>query len=300
MTRAQGIDVSHWNGKMDFAKAKAAGISFVYIKANQLSADASFATYWAGAKMAGLLRGAYHFLDWTTSEMDQARLFVNLLKSDPGELPPVCDFESPYNVPVKSIATTKLHNFLDYVEKNTGKVPMIYVSYYYMIEHTDCNASFLHYPVWLAWYSPENVIKPPPPWMKWTFWQYTSSGIGSTYGSDSDAMDLNWYNGTEDELRTWAGVSTTVPVTVPVVIPSNTYETNTAVNVRSGPLDTDPVITVLSKGITVIVDKVNGNRSYITTPLSGWIWTAYLTPVATLLYKTCPTCGGTGKVSGDS
>ena len=97
-----GIDVSHWQNdkstpqKMDFAKAVKNGAKFVFIKVSERGAiDPDFEYNWKSAKDAGLLRGGYHFLRWDLSGLLQARIFCDILADDPGELPPVADFEAP-------------------------------------------------------------------------------------------------------------------------------------------------------------------------------------------------------------
>lgn len=61
--RALGVDISHWQGEVNFSMTKRAGASFVIIKACQnLWPDDQFARSWENAKKANLLRGAYHFL----------------------------------------------------------------------------------------------------------------------------------------------------------------------------------------------------------------------------------------------
>ncbi|WP_227011760.1 glycoside hydrolase family 25 protein [Paenibacillus lutimineralis] len=70
---AQGIDVSHWNGVIDWSKVAASGISFAFIKATQNSVDKRFLENVKGAKTAGLLIGAYHYMDDSVSTVDQAK-----------------------------------------------------------------------------------------------------------------------------------------------------------------------------------------------------------------------------------
>lgn len=65
---AQGIDVSHWNGAIDWPKVAASGISFTYIKATQNSVDRRFIENVRGAKASSLLIGAYHYLDESVTD----------------------------------------------------------------------------------------------------------------------------------------------------------------------------------------------------------------------------------------
>src|ERR1700728_5326112 len=65
----QGVDVSHYDGTVNWTQVKAAGISFAFAKATESDndIDPTFATNWAGMKAAGVVRGAYHFFDPSVS-----------------------------------------------------------------------------------------------------------------------------------------------------------------------------------------------------------------------------------------
>ena len=97
----QGIDVALWEPNIDWAKVRAQGIRFAFIKASQADfADPLFDSHWAGAKQAGILRGAYHFLDPKVDARIQAETFLRTVKLEPGDLPPVLDLEElKVNVP---------------------------------------------------------------------------------------------------------------------------------------------------------------------------------------------------------
>ena len=62
----QGIDVSRWQGEIDWAKVKDAGTRFAFIKATEGGdhVDPNFKRNWIEAKRHGVPRGAYHFVWW--------------------------------------------------------------------------------------------------------------------------------------------------------------------------------------------------------------------------------------------
>ena len=102
MTTTLGIDCSHWQNdkstpqKMDFQTAKESGAKFAFIKVSERGGiDQDFEYNWQAAKEAGIPRGGYHFLRWDLPATTQARVFCACLAGDPGELPPVADFEAP-------------------------------------------------------------------------------------------------------------------------------------------------------------------------------------------------------------
>jgi lysozyme len=281
MTRAIGTDISFWNGKMDFAKMVAAGALFVYVKASELYPDSMFATYWPASKAAGLLRGAYHYLNWYGSELDQAKLFCALLEADVGELPPVLDLEDDPTLHglAADVVRRKVWNFLTDVEKATGKVPMLYCGYHYWKQWGDTNASWAKYPFWLPWYANELFIKVPPPWTKWTFWQYTGNGNGPQYGSHGLSMDMDYFNGTSDELKAFAHVSTPIPgPTQPDFVD---YVTLYAINVRTQPIASAATFVRITKQGELLHAKAPEvvQNGYIQLTDEMWVWKAYLAKV---------------------
>jgi len=312
----QGIDISKWDGNWDAARTKAAGVEFVFIKASQgKQSDPLFASNWQNAKAAGLLRGAYHYLDTNLPGADQADYFAGLLASDRGELPPVVDFEeiSPGLIPARAVA--QLRDFVTQL-KTHGFTPTIYTSATYWQAYGEKNSEWAAYPLWLADYT--NTLSPaaPAPWSTWTFWQYSEKASGSNYGTESYGVDVNRYTGTAEELLAFAGLKKEVAesadsaglsqrltaleqrmsaveqrlASLGVTPPTTTaaasgsgastpvsYATCSAqaLNVRSGPGATYPVIGWLSSGQSVrILERQNG-WARLDNP-AGWSGERYL------------------------
>ena len=73
-----GMDVSSYETSIDWPTAKAAGIEFAFIRASDglQYRDPKFATYWAGARAAGVMRGAYQFFRPTQDPIAQADLLL--------------------------------------------------------------------------------------------------------------------------------------------------------------------------------------------------------------------------------
>src|SRR4051812_27920302 len=94
--RMSGIDVSHFQQEIDWQQVRRMGVSFAFIKATEgLSVfDPLFLQNWRKAETASILRGAYHFLRPQLDAESQARFFLDKLKGDPGDLPPVLDVET--------------------------------------------------------------------------------------------------------------------------------------------------------------------------------------------------------------
>jgi len=232
-----GIDVSHWQDdkstaqKMDFTKAVARGAKFVFIKVSERGAiDKDFEYNWKAARDAGLLRGGYHFLRWDLTGLIQARIFSELLKDDPGELPPVADFEAP-RMGSRYPSNALLLQFLETVEGKLNRTPMIYTSPGYWGIHgrnkytKRFDDKWAYYPLWIAHYKKDIIPGTTQPQMidpwksmkkSWTFWQYTSVGDGPAYGAESKGIDLNLFNGTEKQLVDFAYGKAVPASTTPV------------------------------------------------------------------------------------
>jgi lysozyme len=184
-----GMDVSAWQGNINWQKAAKSGARFAYIKTSQrLYADKLFFQNWPGAKTAGVLRGGYHYLVWDRDPLEQAETFCALLKPDLGELPPAADFEERSGVPAD--AAERLKRFLDAVEYRLGIKPAIYTGPDFWKNHGSTDPLWAQYPLWIANYQ---VNEPfiPPPWKEYTFWQHNNNGDGTFYGCSSRGVDMN-------------------------------------------------------------------------------------------------------------
>lgn len=302
-----GCDVSFWNRAMNFQAMYNAGARFVVCKASQRLIDSRFKEYWPAAKAAGLLRSAYHYLDWRDDVLKQAKLFTDTLGGDWGELSPVLDLEmNPVGLTAKEVQG-RVGSFLQAVEKTTGRVPMIYCGYYYWVQWMTADPAWKKYPFWLAWYANESIIKVPPPWTNWTIWQYAGNGPGPQFGSTGLSMDMNWFRGTEAELNAFANITPTPthpdfcptcgqvwpqtpgPTPPPPVPPTPAYpayKTTTIVNVRREsykpvPPEKDNAIGTLPKDTVLYIDTyIPGGYSHFQPtaqyPSGGWVATLYL------------------------
>ena len=215
MTQTLGIDVSRWQDdnstaqQMDFTKSVDMGAKFVFIKSSQaLWADEDILYNWKSAKNAGLLRGAYHFLDWVADPRKQAQYAWSIIQSDPGELPPVIDFE--YWNPPPANAFDKLWNYVVEMERLSGKIPIIYTGAFFWFDWGTQADVWKKYPLWIASYTSqdymESNVEKLTPWDKWYFWQYTSKGDGIAFGAESEGLDMNVFNGSLDDLKDFAGI----------------------------------------------------------------------------------------------
>ncbi len=212
-----GIDISRWQDdnstaqKMDFAKAYSAGARFVFIKSSQqLRVDEDILYNWKAAKDAGLLRGAYHFLTWDKPAKDQARYAWSVIQSDPGEIPPTVDFEW-WNGQIPSYGFSMVWDWLMEMKYLCGRTPILYTGYSIWINYGRKDPEWAQFPLWLAYYAAEQYVKIPPPFTRFTFWQYTNKGDGLKFGAESKELDMDWFNGTYDDLLKFCGIQQAEP-----------------------------------------------------------------------------------------
>jgi len=199
-TVTEGIDVSHWQGDIDWAMVRAAGKRFAYIKASEDIdfVDDRYAGNRAGARAAGLYVGAYHFAQPDATPGDavaEADHFVDTAAIGRGDLLPVLDLERTGGLAANDLQAWAAA-FLDRVHERIGVRAVIYVSpNFWRTNLADTSWFAEHgYPVlWVAhWTTAGAPSTPGADWGShgWTFWQYSSSGSvpGITGKVDLDRM----------------------------------------------------------------------------------------------------------------
>ena len=176
----EGIDVSNWQGYIDYQKVKQSGIEVVYIKASQGSnlKDAYFDINYENAKNNGLKVGFYHFL--TAKNTQEAEKEAQFFASVISNKTPECKLALDYEV-FGGVSVTEINNiatvFLETTKRLTNKEVIIYSDLYnaktvFSRELAD------KYPLWVADYtSNENIEKQQTNWKNWTGWQYTDRGV---------------------------------------------------------------------------------------------------------------------------
>lgn len=175
-----GIDVSHYNGTINWPQVLIAGVKFVYLKATESATivDKTFATNRKAVKKIGLPCGAYHFFRPKMSVASQVDNFCKTVgRLQAGDLPPVLDIEVPeqWQGISQPARISMIVQWLTAVEKRLGVQPIVYIG-------NDMAAELAHDPVlkkyvlWLAYYTDSAVAKVPAPWTTWTIWQYGESG----------------------------------------------------------------------------------------------------------------------------
>jgi lysozyme len=198
----KGIDVSYYQGAIDWHAVRADGIGFAYLKATEGGdrVDERFAENWHAAGRAGVHRGAYHFWYHCRPGREQAAWFIRTVPKDPQALPPVLDMEWTPTSPTCRIRPhahtlhAEMKDFLDAVEAHYGKRPVIYTSVdFYADRMVD---AFHDYHLWVrsvAGHPSERYGD-----RDWRIWQYTATGRARGVSGD---VDLNVFEGSDEEFR---------------------------------------------------------------------------------------------------
>lgn len=200
-----GIDISRYNKRIDWRKAKASGVAFAFIKATEGKddADPDFRRHWLEAKQAGIPRSAYHFYYFCAPPLAQAANYIRRVPKSDSALPPILDVEwnpkSPTckQRPAPSQVRLVLKTFLDRIERHYGQKPIIYTTVDF---HEDnlAGGQLQGYQYWLRSVTAEPKYKYGS--RPWVFWQYT--GTGAIPGIDGH-VDINVYNGSRANWRLW-------------------------------------------------------------------------------------------------
>jgi lysozyme len=172
-TRYHGIDVSHHQGHIAWAKLPRQGVDFAYIKATEGGdhVDTRFSINWHAARAAGVRRGAYHFFTFCRSGRDQAAHFVRHVPFETGALPPAVDLELPGNCsrrPSRAEFYRELGEFLRIVEASYGQPAVLYLTRVFDRRY-QVSATF-NRPLWLRSLHAEPSFGARP----WAIWQVSN------------------------------------------------------------------------------------------------------------------------------
>ena len=188
-----GIDVSSYQGHIDWAEVSRHQVKFAFIKATEgiTLRDSRFRRNWRATQQAGIHRGAYHYFQPTYDGAQQANLFTRTVPLAPGDVPPVLDVEHAEFHDV-AVMRRNVAIWLRLVERHYGVRPILYSNYSYYQRYLA--GHFDEYPLWLAHYE---VEQPSLPREKWIIWQHSDEayvpGIRGT-------VDFNVFQGSFQSL----------------------------------------------------------------------------------------------------
>ncbi|SFG75672.1 glycoside hydrolase family 25 protein [Pedobacter insulae] len=188
-----GIDVSYYQGKIDWQKVSAmeddgVKIDFAFIKATEgiLSVDPYFQRNWREAPKSGIKVGAYHFFRPQKSGLWQANFFLQTITIEKGDLPPVVDVESLDGVSPEKMRK-ELNAFVVRVEERAKVRPIIYTGLTFYQRYLE--KYYPHHPFWVAHYhQPKLKLED----KAWKFWQHSDK---ARINGINHVVDFNAFNG---------------------------------------------------------------------------------------------------------
>lgn len=197
-----GIDVSHFQGNVNWNQIKQDGVLFAYAKATQGAyyTDPKYKENWNNMAKYNLYKGAYHFYVYQDDAKKQAEHFLNTISYSKLDLPPVIDLESGGLDGYADVATLQkdVMVWLNTVEKALGVKPIIYTNVSYANTYLN-NSKFGTYELWLAEYTKGKPMVPNAWKTKgWSIWQRSESGL--VKGVDGN-VDHDIFNGDFDAFR---------------------------------------------------------------------------------------------------
>ena len=198
----QGIDVSYYQGEIDWQEMVHQDISFAFIKATEgsLYTDPCFEKNWEQACLTGLSCGAYHFFSFDSPGETQAKHFIQTVGSLEGRLPPVLDVElyGPYfgSPPARGEVQFQLKILIEMLTEEYGRAPILYATQKaYRLYLQD---AFPECDIWIR-----DVYLSPrlPDGRDWTFWQFSDRGQLKGYSGDEKHIDMNVFAGSTEEFQ---------------------------------------------------------------------------------------------------
>lgn len=204
-----GIDVSQWNGNINWTQVKNAGYSFVFIRvsgrgasAGSLYTDDNYKANLEGAIAAGLDVGVYTYTQSITvaEAQQEARFVIDLIKGYNINLPVIFDYEfysggRLQNAKLSKAAATAICNAFCATIENSGYTAMMYS--YKSLLNNNLNPDDItkYYPMWLAIYNNTANYSG-----DYNYWQYSDAG---QVPGINHATDLNYaYMKAPDKVET--------------------------------------------------------------------------------------------------
>jgi GH25 family lysozyme M1 (1,4-beta-N-acetylmuramidase) len=199
-----GIDVSHYQGSINWTSVKNAGKQFAYIKATEGTStiDAQFGNNYPNAYYAGLIRGAYHFARFSSStgaaQADYFWAHGGKWSADGKTLPGMLDLEASCSGYSHASIVSWISSFVNEYHAKTGRWAVLYTSPSWWSTCTGGSSAFAaNDPLYVAHYTSAGSPTIPGGFSFYTFWQWSSSGSVSGI---SGAVDLDVFNGSAARL----------------------------------------------------------------------------------------------------
>lgn len=200
----RGVDVSSYQGTIQWDILAKQDIAFAYIKATEGSSftDPCFEKNWEDVWLTDLQAGAYHFFSFESSGKTQAEKYIRTVGKKEGMLPPMIDVELYGDFtrsPPKADAVVKeLEEMIRVLSEYYGQAPVLYSTgkayrLYLQGRFTSCD-------MWIrdVFFYPSLADG-----REWTFWQYTDRALLDGYEGSEKYIDMNVFFGSEKEYTAY-------------------------------------------------------------------------------------------------
>ncbi len=224
---AIGIDVSHWQDRIDWNRVAGEGVTFAFCKATEgiYYIDPFYRQNWEGMSRASIRRGAYHFFHPAQDARRQAEFFARNVGWVATDLPPAIDVEKDDGLAPERVLL-QLERMLCEIERITKRRPIIYTAAWVWNRLTwatgGAPAWLSNFPLWVANYTNDTHPLLPIGWKSWRVWQFTDQGKVDGVGGGKSAVDKDRFNGSCEELYKW--METMAKPTTPPTIPAMTNQ----------------------------------------------------------------------------
>ena len=238
----KGIDISNYQGNVDFRKVKASGVEIVILKSTEGRTwkDSNFSIYYAGAIAAGLKVGVYHYLR-NNSSQDEVDNFLSVVGNRKFDCKICIDMEEDFGSVSQN--SKRVRGFADILIAKGYEVALYTGEYFY---RDNLNSSVKDIPVWIAHYGVSN-----PDISTYAGHQYTETGRVNGICGD---VDMNNFNNS----ILLKGCNNTTNIT-PLKSIGYGIVTASTLNVRESASTNSKIVGTLNRGEKVEIEKKVGN-----------------------------------------
>ncbi len=200
----RGVDVSSYQGNIDWDVLSSQNLSFAFIKATEGSShvDSYFSYNYEAAIKSGLRVSPYHFFSFESEGKTQAENYIRTVEKKANMLPPSIDFEFYVGMsrPLPPVDETRkqLSVLLRMLEDHYGLKPIIYATRRSFSAYLE--GYFDDYDFWMR----DIYFEPSSPWK---FWQYTNRGLLKGYTGKEKYIDMNVFSGTMSDFKRYPSCS---------------------------------------------------------------------------------------------
>jgi lysozyme len=256
--RTFGIDVSHWEGRIDWQVADGA-IGFAYYKCTDgiKAIDEQFYNNRSGCNEAGLPHAPYHYFQPALDPYAQADHFIDTAGKQYKRY--IVDVEAGERDPK---ITHKLNAFLERMEKLSGIRPAIYTSAGYWNDFIKPQPAWADgYDLIVAHYTAAHTPVLPRGWERFIIWQF--SDYWSLRGCEVN-VDGNWFNGSLEQCRAWFGnYRESKPTEPPSAVALKMRSLFSDLHIRQSPHIGARITGKLEKGECVEVEELGGYDTWV-------------------------------------